>query len=54
LVEKYLLLTRLQGFFKKNPKNQINKAYSTGKSFPFELIFGPEKGRLLLLPILLE
>ena len=34
---------KVTGFLRKNSKKQINTAYSTG-TFPFELIFGPEKG----------
>ena len=35
---------KVTGFLRKNSKKQINTAYSTG-TFPFELIFGPDKGQ---------
>ena len=46
---------KVTGFLRKKnqKKKQINTAYSTD-TFPFELIFGPEKGRLLMVSTLFE
>jgi hypothetical protein len=53
LVKKYVLLTKLQGFYEKIQKNKLTQLIQT-RAYFFMNFFGPEKGRLLMLLILFE